>query len=50
MAKQIQQILTGLLLVIIAILTASAAVTSAAACKMKEYYASYKNKGKSKRM
>ena len=50
MAKQIQKILTGLLLVIIATLTASAAVTAAAAIKMKEYYAIYKNKDKDKRM
>jgi len=49
MAKQIQKMLTGLLLVIIATLTASAAVT-AAASKMKEYYAIYKNKDKDKRM
>jgi hypothetical protein len=49
MAKQIQKILTGLLLVIIATLTASAAV-AAAASKMIEYYASYKNKDKNKRM
>ena len=50
MAKQIQKILTGLLLVIIATLTASAAVTAAAACKIKEYYNNYKNKDKSKRV
>jgi hypothetical protein len=50
MAKQIQKILTGLLLVIIATLTASAAVTAAAACKIKEYYDNYKNKDKSKRV
>ena len=39
MAKQIQTILAVLLLVVIAILTASVAVTEAAAIKMKEYYA-----------
>ena len=44
MAKQIQKILTGLLLVVIATLTASAAVTAAAASKIKEYYDGYKNK------
>ena len=43
MAKQIQKILTDLLLVIIATLTASAAVT-AEASKMKEYYAVIKIK------
>ncbi len=45
MAKQIQTILAVLLLVVIATLTASIAVTEAAAIKMKKYYASYK-KGK----
>jgi hypothetical protein len=50
MAKQIQKILTGLLLVVIAILTASAAVTAATASKMNEYYVIYKNKDKNKKM
>lgn len=49
MAKQIQTTLAILLLVIIATLTASVAVTEAAAIKMKKYYASYK-KDKSRRM
>ena len=44
MAKQIQDVLAILLLVVIATLTASAAVTAAEASKMKEYYISYKNK------
>jgi hypothetical protein len=50
MAKQVQKILTGLLLVIIATLTATAAVTEAAACKMKECYLNYKKKEKRKRV
>ena len=49
MAKIIQTILTVLLLVFMATLTASIAVTEAAAIKMREYYTSYK-KDKSKRM
>jgi hypothetical protein len=49
MVKQIQTILAVLLLVFIATLTASRAVTEAAAIKMKEYYTRYK-KDKSKRM
>jgi outer membrane lipoprotein-sorting protein len=50
MAKQIQDVLAILLLVVIATLTASAAVTAEAASKMKEYYISYKNKDKNKRV
>ena len=37
-------------LVVIAIVTATAAVTAAAASKIKEYYASRKNKDQSKKM
>jgi len=50
LAKQIQNLFAVLLLVIIATLTASAAVTAAVICKMKEYYASRKNKDKNKRI
>jgi hypothetical protein len=49
MAKEIQTILAVLLLVVIPTLTASVAVTEAAAIKMKEYYTSYK-KDKNKNM
>jgi len=44
MAKQIQTILAVLLLVVIAILTASVAVTEAATIKMIKYYAIYKKR------
>ena len=44
MAKQIQTILAVLFLVIIAILTASVAVTEAATIKMIKYYAIYKKR------
>ena len=44
MAKKIQTILAVFLLVVIATLTASVAMTEAAAIKMKEYYASYKKR------
>ena len=50
MAKQIQNIIAVLLLVVIATLTASAAVTAAVASKIKEYDANYKNKDNSKKV